>query len=105
MVGYYTLAAGSASRNQSAGTGSQRIRPRPPFQPFCWLGWPWTTKRRERGSAKGLLEDVRSCGPFRRHNIVGCRAVMVHAKDYAARAFYLRFGFEASPADPFRLFR
>jgi predicted N-acetyltransferase YhbS len=37
-------------------------------------------------------------------DIVGCRAVMVHAKDEGARAFYERFGFESSPTDPLRLF-
>jgi hypothetical protein len=36
--------------------------------------------------------------------IVGCRAVMVHAKDDHAKKFYERFGFEPSPEDPFRLF-
>jgi hypothetical protein len=29
---------------------------------------------------------------------------MVHAKDDGAKAFYQRFRFEPSPADPFRLF-
>ena len=37
-------------------------------------------------------------------DIVGCRAVMVHAKDEGAKAFYQRFGFEPSATDPFRLF-
>lgn len=37
-------------------------------------------------------------------DIVGCLAVMVHAKDEAAKAFYQRFGFQPAPTDPFRLF-
>ena len=37
-------------------------------------------------------------------DIIGCRAVLVHAKDDPAREFYIRFGFEPSPTDPFRLF-
>ena len=37
-------------------------------------------------------------------DIIGCRAVMVQAKDEAAKTFYQRFGFELSPSDPFRLF-
>jgi hypothetical protein len=36
-------------------------------------------------------------------DIVGVRAVMVHAIDEAARGFYEHFEFEPSPVDPFQL--
>jgi hypothetical protein len=36
--------------------------------------------------------------------IAGLRAFAVHATDEEARAFYERFDFIASPADPFHLF-
>jgi hypothetical protein len=36
-------------------------------------------------------------------DIVGVRAVMVHAIDDAARGFYEHFDFEPSPVDPFLL--
>ncbi len=36
-------------------------------------------------------------------DIVGVRAVMVHAVDEAARHFYTHFEFEPSPVDPFQL--
>jgi hypothetical protein len=32
-------------------------------------------------------------------DIVGCRAVLTHAKDQAAQAFYRKCGFEPSPID------
>ena len=35
--------------------------------------------------------------------MVGVRAVLVHAIDAAARRFYLHFGFEESPVDPYQL--
>lgn len=35
--------------------------------------------------------------------ILGARIVVVHAKDERARAFYLRHGFEPSPANPLQL--
>jgi hypothetical protein len=38
-------------------------------------------------------------------DIAGIRAFAVHAKDDAARAFYERFDFVASPSDPYHLFR
>ncbi len=34
---------------------------------------------------------------------IGVRALLVHAKDDPARAFYERFGFVASPTDPLHL--
>jgi GNAT superfamily N-acetyltransferase len=34
---------------------------------------------------------------------MGVRAVLVHAIDAAARAFYVRFGFSPSPIDEMRL--
>lgn len=37
-------------------------------------------------------------------DIAGIRAFAVHAKDEAARAFYLKFDFISSPTDPMHLF-
>jgi predicted N-acetyltransferase YhbS len=37
-------------------------------------------------------------------DIAGIRAFGVHAKDDEARTYYERFGFIASPSDPFHLF-
>lgn len=37
-------------------------------------------------------------------DIVGIRAVMVHAKDEGARRFYQHFDFDPSPTDPLHLF-
>jgi hypothetical protein len=37
-------------------------------------------------------------------DIIGCRAVLVHAKDEAAQAFYRKFGFESSAIDEFHLY-
>jgi predicted N-acetyltransferase YhbS len=58
---------------------------------------------RGKGLGAGLLKDA-LLRAVQAADIIGCRAVMVHAKDDAARAFYGRFGFEASRDDPFRLF-
>ena len=37
-------------------------------------------------------------------DIAGIRALVVHAKDDEARAFYERFDFASSPTDPFHLY-
>ena len=56
-----------------------------------------------RGLGAGLLKDA-----LRRTaqaaDIVGIRALAVHAKDDAARAFYQHFDFIPSPTDPLHLF-
>ncbi|MGI8841282.1 MAG: hypothetical protein ACR2F8_10975 [Caulobacteraceae bacterium] len=41
---------------------------------------------------------------LRAADIAGIRASATHAKDDEARAFYERFDFDPSPADPFHLF-
>ena len=56
-----------------------------------------------KGIAKGLLKDA-----LKRTNqaadIAGIRALLVHAKDDEARAWYEKFDFESSPTDPLHLF-
>ncbi len=56
-----------------------------------------------QGLGGGLLKDA-----IRRTvqaaDIAGIRALIVHAKDEAARAFYSRFDFIPSPSDPLHLF-
>jgi hypothetical protein len=37
-------------------------------------------------------------------DIIGCRAVLVHAKDQQAQTFYRKYGFEPSPVDEFHLY-
>lgn len=56
-----------------------------------------------RGLGAALLRDAL----LRTHNaadIVGVRALMVHAKDEAARRFYEHFDFDSSPFEPLHLF-
>ena len=58
--------------------------------------------RQGQGMGAGLLKDafLRIAGAA---DQAGIRAVAVHAKDDAARAFYERFDFERSPTDPYHL--
>jgi hypothetical protein len=41
---------------------------------------------------------------FAAADIAGIRAIIVHAKDERARAFYERHGFAPSPSDPLHLY-
>ncbi len=102
VVGYYTLAAGSARREETPARVAKGLAAHP--VPVILLAH-LAVDRAERGKGlgAGLLKDA-LLRAVQAADIIGCRAVMVHAKDDAAKAFYQRFGFEASPADPFRLF-
>ncbi len=102
VVGYYALAAASVEHEEAP----ERIRrglARHPI-PVILLA-RLAVDRREQGKGLGaaLLKDalIRTA---RAADEVGARAVLVHAKDDDARAFYERFDFEPSPTDPLHLF-
>lgn len=101
VVGYYTLAAGSvdpgeAPQRLARGQGRQPI-------PIVLLGRLAVDKDYQgRGLGEALLVEAlgRSAAAA---DAIGARAVLVHAVDSHARAFYLKYGFEPSPTDPLHL--
>jgi predicted N-acetyltransferase YhbS len=102
VVGYYTLAAGSVRREETPARVAKGLAAHPvPVILLARLAVDVTEKG--KGIGAGLLKDA-LLRTVQAADIIGCRAVMVHAKDDAATAFYQRFGFESSPSDPFRLF-
>ena len=56
-----------------------------------------------RGIANGLLRDAMT-RTLLVGDIVGVRALAVHAKDEPTASFYARFGFTPSPTDPLHLY-
>ena len=56
-----------------------------------------------KGLGKALLKDA-LLRARQVSELVGCRAVLAHAKDAPAQAFYRRFGFEPSPSNELHLF-
>lgn len=102
VVGYYTLAAASARREETPARVAKGLAAHP--VPVILLA-RLAVDRSEKGQGlgAGLLKDA-LLRAIAAADIVGCRAVMVHAKDDVAKTFYQRFGFEPSPGDPFRLF-
>ncbi len=102
VVGYYALAAGGVEREQAPGRVARGLaRVAIPVVIVARLA----VDRREqgRGLGKALLRDalLRTAGAA---DMIGIRAVLVHAKDEDARAFYERFDFEPSPVDPLQMF-
>ena len=102
VVGYYTLAAGSARREETPARVAKGQAAHP--VPVILLArLAVDNGEKGQGIGAGLLKDA-LLRVVAAADIVGCRAVMVHAKDQGAKTFYMRFGFEPSPSDPFRLF-
>lgn len=94
VVGYYCLATGSVVHAQAPG----RIRRNAPDPiPVAVIGRLAVSKPHEgRGIGSGMLQDA-----LRRvlqvSEAIGCAAVMVHAIDEEAGAFYARYGFTPFP--------
>ena len=102
VVGYYTLAAGSVSREETPARVAKGLARRP--VPVILLARLAVDRSEQgKGLGAGLLKDA-----LRRAaqaaEVVGCRAVLVHAKDAAARAFYERYGCKPAPIDALHLY-
>jgi GNAT superfamily N-acetyltransferase len=100
VVGYYALAAGSIAVD--AATGRLR-RNMPDPLPVIVLGRlavhrDWAG----RGIGSGLLKDAVTRS-IQASALIGVRALLCHAIDEEAKAFYLKHGFAESPLDPFTL--
>jgi GNAT superfamily N-acetyltransferase len=101
VAGYYSLVASSVSR----GNAPERIAKGLANHPIgvillARLALDQTEKG--HGLGKALLKDalVRTAQAA---EIVGVRALLVHAIDEDARRFYQHFNFEPSPVDPMHL--
>ena len=102
VVGYYSLAAGSVRREDSPSRVAKGLAAHPvPVILLARLAVDVAEQGQRLGS--GLLKDA-LLRTTQAADIVGCRAVMVHAKDESAQRFYRRFGFEPAPADPYCMF-
>jgi GNAT superfamily N-acetyltransferase len=102
VVGYYTLAAASASREETPARVAKGLARHP--VPLILLARLAVDRGEQgKGLGAGLLKDA-LLRVVQAADIVGCRAVLVHAKDEAAKAFYQRFNFEPSPIDELHLY-
>jgi GNAT superfamily N-acetyltransferase len=102
VVGFYTLAAGSVSKSDAPPRVAKGLGNYPvPIILIARLAVD--NSERGKGLGKGLLKDalLRS---LQAANLIGCRAVLVHAKDQTAINFYEKHGFEPSPIDESHLF-
>jgi GNAT superfamily N-acetyltransferase len=101
VSGYYSLAAGAVT-HQAATERVKKGLARHPIPVILLARLAVDRSVQGRGVGPALLKDalLRAAGAA---DTIGARAVLVHAKDNAAKGFYEHFDFEPSPSDPYHL--
>jgi GNAT superfamily N-acetyltransferase len=101
VAGYYSISAGSVSVEEAPARISKGLA-RHPIPVILLARLAIDKSEKGTGLGKALLKDA-LLRTTRAADIVGARAVLVHAIDEAARMFYLHFGFEPSPIHELQL--
>jgi GNAT superfamily N-acetyltransferase len=102
MVGFYTIVAGEV-HHANAPERVVKGMPRHPIPLLVLARLAVHSSAQGRGIGAGLLLDALG-RTLQVADVVGIRALAVHAKDGQAAAFYRHFGFAPSPTDPRHLF-
>ena len=97
VVGYYALATGSVNHETAIGRVKRNMPNPVPVMVLARLaidqGW------QGKGLGRGLLRDA-ILRTLQASEIAGIKAILVHAISEEAKAFYEKFGFQASIAEP-----
>jgi GNAT superfamily N-acetyltransferase len=101
VVGYYSISAGSVSLEE-APTRVAKGLARHPIPVILLARLAVDKDEKGTGLGKALLKDA-LLRIAQAADIVGARAVLVHAIDDQARRFYEHFGFEVSPVHEMQL--
>ncbi len=102
VVGYYALSAGSVDRKDVPLRVKKGI-PNYPIPVALLTRLAVDTSEHGKGLGAALLKDA-MLRINRAADIMGVRALLVHALDQDARAFYEHFGFSPSPLNEMQLF-
>jgi GNAT superfamily N-acetyltransferase len=102
VAAWYSLAVGSvepaqATRHMRQGVARRAV----PVMLLARLAV--ATRYQKQGLGRAMLKDA-LLRTAQAAEIAGIRALLVHAKDDAARAWYMSWDFEPSPTDPYHLF-
>lgn len=100
VVGFYALA--SAAVERTATPGRVRRNMPDPVPVILLSRLAIDHKEQGRGLGKNLLRDAITRA-VEAADLIGVRAMLVHALHDEARAFYRHFDFEPSPTDPLHL--
>jgi GNAT superfamily N-acetyltransferase len=102
IIGYYTIVAGEV-RHTDAPERVVKGMPRHPIPLLVLARLAVHNNWQGRSLGAGLLLDALG-RTLQVADIIGVRALAVHAKDSSATAFYRHFGFVPSPTDNRHLF-
>jgi GNAT superfamily N-acetyltransferase len=102
VVGFYSLVVGSVEPATAASRVVKGLA-RHPVPVMILARLAIDQKHQNAGLGRALLKDA-LLRTVQAADIAGIRAMLVHAKDDAARNWYLHWGFESSPTDPYHLF-
>ena len=101
-IGYFTLAVGHVEYADAPERVAKGLS-RHPMPIMLLARLAVSSDRQGLGLGAGLLREA-MLRTLQAADIAGLCALVVHAKDDSARAFYERFDFVAAPTDPFHLF-
>jgi len=102
VLGFYSLTVGSVSHEAAPARLSKGLARHP--VPVMLLARLAVDRRVQgRGMGAALLKDA-LLRTAQAADIAGIRALLVHAKDEAAKRWYQEFDFQPSPTDPYHLF-
>lgn len=101
VVGYHALTAAGIERENASGRVVKGV-PRYPIPVVLLARLAVDGSAARRGLGVWLLRDAMT-RTLAASETIGVRAMLVHAIDDEARAFYLRHGLETSPTDPMHL--
>ena len=102
VVGFYTIVASEVQHAQAPERVAKGM-PRHPIPLLVLARLAVHLKAKGRGIGAGLLLDALG-RTLQVADMIGVRALAVHAKDERAIAFYRHFGFTPSPTDARHLF-
>ena len=102
VIGYYSVAPASVTP-EDAPARVTKGQGRYPVPVILMARFAVDSSEQGKGLGKALFRDAlrRSLAGA---EAIGGRAFLVHAKDEDARAFYAKYGMEASPTNPLHLF-
>jgi GNAT superfamily N-acetyltransferase len=100
VVGFYALA--SAAVERAAAPGRVRRNMPDPVPVILLSRLAIDRKEQRKGLGRHLLRDA-TTRAVQAADLIGVRAMLVHALHDHARAFYAHFEFEPSPTDPLHL--
>ena len=101
VIGYYSLAAGSVEKTGAPERVAKGV-PNYPIPVILLARLAVNRSFQGKGLGTALLRDALARA-LAAADVIGVRAILVHAKDQEAVRFYNQFGFAPSPTDPLHL--